>query len=277
MSVCGRAFRHPVRAVHGARGRWFYVSRQARRRGGPRIAFGPGPVPGYVYVMWKTIRLLGGSSTGLDDPRADVRVAWLDETWVPAVGNALNGRCVDISKRRVDEAQRSAFGYGASLDPTQHVGPAVRKSEINGVHDGAIVVCPLLPQDDAVYQRLINNECDDGMVEDLRVVIAGSAIPVVYRKRRRAAVRFTNANAETLVESPSIFAGAERESLLAVARDVGLDFGELDVLRDTDGRLYVVDVNKTPIGPPNGLDRRAGRRAMVTIAEGMRPLLSGER
>jgi hypothetical protein len=33
---------------------------------------------------------------------------------------------------------------------------------------------------------------------------------------------------------------------------MGLDYGELDVLRDADdGRLYVVDVNTTPFGPVN--------------------------
>lgn len=34
-------------------------------------------------------------------------------------------------------------------------------------------------------------------------------------------------------------------------RIMGLDYGELDVLRDTeDGKLYVADVNNTPWDPP---------------------------
>ena len=37
--------------------------------------------------------------------------------------------------------------------------------------------------------------------------------------------------------------------ILAVCREMGLDYGELDVLRDReDGRLYILDVNDTPSG-----------------------------
>ena len=35
---------------------------------------------------------------------------------------------------------------------------------------------------------------------------------------------------------------------------MGIDYGELDILRDNnDGRIYIVDANNTPSGPPNGL------------------------
>jgi hypothetical protein len=35
---------------------------------------------------------------------------------------------------------------------------------------------------------------------------------------------------------------------------MGLDFGELDILRDNDdGRIYIVDVNNTPSGPRRGV------------------------
>lgn len=43
----------------------------------------------------------------------------------------------------------------------------------------------------------------------------------------------------------------EAELLLRLCRALGLDYGELDVLRDVeDGKLYVVDVNNTPWAPP---------------------------
>ena len=34
----------------------------------------------------------------------------------------------------------------------------------------------------------------------------------------------------------------------------GLEYGEIDVVRDfSSGNIYILDVNKTPWGPPNGL------------------------
>jgi hypothetical protein len=55
---------------------------------------------------------------------------------------------------------------------------------------------------------------------------------------------------------------------LRLCREMRLDFGELDVLRDRhDGRIYVVDVNRTPWGPPRTLGTRGALRAIDLVAE----------
>jgi hypothetical protein len=42
---------------------------------------------------------------------------------------------------------------------------------------------------------------------------------------------------------------------------MGLDYGELDAVRDAaSGRLYVLDVNNTPFGPPAKFIRNLTRR-----------------
>ena len=49
---------------------------------------------------------------------------------------------------------------------------------------------------------------------------------------------------------------------------IGLDFGGLDVLRDRgDGRIYVVDANKTDMGPPSALSAQDKLKAMRGIAD----------
>ena len=54
-----------------------------------------------------------------------------------------------------------------------------------------------------------------------------------------------------VVETHTVLTAAEQAQLAAFARAMQLDWGGLDVLRDNkDGRLYVVDVNKTDMGPP---------------------------
>ena len=46
-----------------------------------------------------------------------------------------------------------------------------------------------------------------------------------------------------------MFSVEEEEAILDLAARIGLDYGEIDVLRDADGEIYVVDVNKTPWWP----------------------------
>src|SRR3954454_7156229 len=57
-----------------------------------------------------------------------------------------------------------------------------------------------------------------------------------------------NVNTRVLRRSTShVFTPEEVRQILAFARAMGVDYGEFDILRDrSDGRIYVVDVNKTP-------------------------------
>jgi hypothetical protein len=264
----GRTWTSASLRAHTAYYRFVFHLR-ARRRG-PRMTlhFGPGPVPGDRFAIWKVCQLLGLDMAPLDDTSDGVMVAWEDSTWTQVLADAINGDCVDISKGRVDEAQRAVFGYGAEIDPRTYTGQAVRKSQINTAHDGELIECPVDPEDGFVYQLLIDTVRSDGLVEDLRATIVGPEIPVTYRKLRPSAWRFENVNAHSRLASPGeCFSEQELVQLIAVARELGLDFGELDVLRDRhDGRVYVVDVNKTAWGPPGGLPGRQGRRAMRLLA-----------
>ena len=51
------------------------------------------------------------------------------------------------------------------------------------------------------------------------------------------------------------------------AADLGLDWGGVDVLRDRmSGRIYIVDANKTDMGPPVALKLAAKLRATRRMA-----------
>lgn len=51
---------------------------------------------------------------------------------------------------------------------------------------------------------------------------------------------------------------------------LGLDWGGLDVLRDLDdGRIYIVDANKTDMGPPLALPLREKLRATHMLASAL--------
>ena len=91
--------------------------------------------------------------------------------------------------------------------------------------------------------------------------------------------RFLNENAEVLLDEPkNCYTTDEIAVIRAFAAELGLDWGGVDVLRDrTSGRIYIVDANKTDMGPPVALklgdklkSTRRMARAFVTAFTGKR-------
>ena len=172
-----------------------------------------------------------------------------------ATPRRINFDCPDVSKSRVAEVFEAVFGYPLAVDPASHIGPMVEKSEFNGAHDGRVVEGPCAPRDGFVYQRVVDNARPDGLVEDLRCPTVFGRIGPVFLKRRPVGDRFANINAQVeLSTAEACFSADERARLSAFLHAMRLDWGGIDVLRDkSDGRLYVVDVNKTDMGPPTAL------------------------
>jgi hypothetical protein len=233
----------------------------------PCILFYPSlPDPG--HIPYKLCLHLGYGLT--DDPSGsyDAAIKWKDGTYVPNDSviedlrdtfHIINAGVTDISKGHVMEVFEGVFGYPLGVDPTSYEGPILRKSEINAAHDGTVIEGPLSEKDlpDAssafVYQRLVDN-IYDGLAKDLRVPVFGDEIPFVRVKYRPVDQRFDHAGrsqvGDALVAPEEVLSPTEQERILELCRGMGLDYGELDVLRDrlTD-RIYVVDVNDTPTGP----------------------------
>jgi hypothetical protein len=186
-----------------------------------------------------------------------------------------NGHCLDISKSTLDSHHHEVFGYGLNVDPTAHEGPMLEKSEGNAVHDGREIQGPLSPdqlQSGKVYQRIIDNRTEIGLFEDLRVVVIQGDVPLVYRKRKSGEVRYTNETAEVdLAKSPkSVLSEAEIAQIASLSVKMCAEFAELDVLRHRqDGRIYCVDLNPTPYGPPAGLGADSRQRALDTVRRGI--------
>jgi hypothetical protein len=251
-------------AAHLAHGR--------RRLGGPprTVLVGPEPVA-LPDMLWKVLRVLG--LRAVRTPGAHVCAVHWDLATAPApwpVPGAVNGGCLDISKSRVEAAARAAFGYGAAVEPTRHDGPMVRKSEENARHDGTVVRGPMTaPEPGAIYQRLVDTEAVPGVLEELRVVLVAGSCPVVYVKRRPSRDRFGHGPSDARAARPeAVMSAEELAGLRAACADMRLDLGEADLLRDRrDGRLYLVDVNKTPWGPPRTLGTRDALRAVRATAE----------
>ena len=183
-------------------------------------------------------------------------VAWHDVTFVRPAAVAslpaptLNARCLDISKSTVDQLWREVSGRGLSLDPLTTSGPMVVKSEENATHDGRIITGTIQErQTGFVYQRLVDTRVGDHFAY-LRPVILDGRIVLTYHKRQPLDDRF-GSHPRTWIAERDVFSVEEEKALLDLAARIGLDYGEIDVLRDADGEIYVVDVNKTPSRPLN--------------------------
>jgi len=267
--------------------RYFFAAQQIERLAPSfTIAFTPERARPW-YLIWAVARAAGAKLVK-DAANADVVMHFEDATYSPNDPptklkpgvKLVNFSCRDVSKTNVARACAAAFGHPLAVDPTTHAGPAVEKSEINAAHDGRIVQCPAQPIPGRVYQRVIDNRMagDLDFVEDLRTSTVGGRPAVVFVKRRQVTKRFLNTNTEVLLRMPEeVFSAEEIEQISAFTREIGLEWGGVDVLRDrTTGKLYIVDANKTDMGPPIALNLADKIKATYAMRDAFRKFVRGE-
>ncbi|MEM7728200.1 MAG: hypothetical protein AAF311_02885 [Pseudomonadota bacterium] len=262
---------------------WLSFRGRARRPGRRgTIAYFPQPA-----APWYTLPL-ALSGTGIRhvrDPRQADAVMIFDDRTVSDVtipdtpARLLNALATDVSKSHVGRIFEDVFGYPLTLDPTEHSGPMVQKSDVNGVHDGTIVTGPLAqPVPGCVYQHLAESHVLDGVTEDLRCVCVGGAVVQVFRKEKATSDRFRAVYLETTLRDPrDCFSDAELSDIGRFCDAMGLDFGSIDVLRDHrgDGRIYIVDVNKTCM-PVLSMPVAELERGLIRIGQAVEAMILGE-
>ncbi|MFI4916443.1 MAG: hypothetical protein ACIAS6_08055 [Phycisphaerales bacterium JB060] len=241
--------------------------------------------PERPLLAWKIARLCGLRPVArpTDNTRLGLLFSYETHVKAPSPGGLpegvpiINGRCTDISKERVEVIHQKAFGYGMAVDPTTHAGPMVVKSDTNALHDGRVVQGPVRdPEPGSVYQIEIDNRASDidgravrtPMVLDLRVTVVGEELAGAFRKYRPTRDRFLNTNDHAFFHRPGdLFSDEEQRQILAFAREIGLELGEIDVLRDNNsGRIYAIDANSTPHSPPTVLEGPLAAWPIMTSA-----------
>jgi hypothetical protein len=236
-------------------------------------------MPSRRAALYKVARSMGFELTNQLRENAVLGIRFEDKTeklltFNPPQKSSItwwNVACNDIRKSTLESAHMKIFGYGMGVEPTAFEGKMVVKSDENAVHDGEVIQGPLSTaslRTDAVYQVEIQNIDEKGRHFDHRVVYIKGHIPVVYIKYKQAATRFTNLTEEViLLPNSNCFSEEEKRAMGALAMELGVDYAELDVLRDANsGKLYVVDVNPTPWGPPAGLSHEQSEVAIKKMA-----------
>lgn len=242
----------------------------------PTIAFFPDK-PRPWYLIWPVMHCAGARL--VDKPQdADIVMQFDDSTisevTIPDLSKrdarvrTVNFNCRDIGKTTIADAFQRVAGYSLKVDPETYDGPIVDKSEINAAHDGRIVQGPIPAEEGRCYQRLVDNEIEGGLVEDLRTCIVGGGPAIVFIKRRPVERRFLNENVDVSWLRPEqVYSPAEIDLIRRFASEIRLDWGGVDVLRNKDdGKLYIVDANKTDMGPPVAMPLGQKLRATRLLA-----------
>jgi hypothetical protein len=200
-------------------------------------------------------------------------IAQADRERIPDGAAVLNDTHLNTDKANVEEKFSAVAGYSSFVDPREAVGLAVLKSRANARHDGRVIQLPLDTYDaeDLICQRLVNNTLSDYVV-DIRIpFVCGNPLSA-YVKFRDRGRRFDNSNAHVRLVAPSeVLTDEEMALCQRFCNVMGFDYGELDILRDgKDGRIYIVDANDTPAGPPKTLPAAERELALRLIAMGFR-------
>jgi hypothetical protein len=233
-----------------------------RTKDAPTINFypmRPGPNSSMAFILPRL-----GARIGHSLKADELTMAWDTGTWfseraqqrLPAA--AMNRRCVDISKTTVDERWAQAAGYSITVDPLVTEGHIVMKPDLNGKHGGTVIEGPIARRTPGmVYQRLVDGRLPDGQPSDgrifqMRVVIIDSRIIFTYAKWRPYPQWFSGTEITLPRPTDEFLSSDEQALLLRFADLIGIEYGELDTLRDRQsGLIYVVDANRTPVFPKN--------------------------
>lgn len=183
----------------------------------------------------------------------------------------INKNIFDISKSKVDFVHQQVFGYNTIIDPKKHIGSCVVKSNENALHDGIHIQCPVIKVDpDKIYQVLIDNQEADLFV-DFRVCVMKSKIVIVYKKYKELSFRFTNETCKAEIIQTERIPENIQLKIIQFCEIMEADFCELDVLKDNiSNNWYIIDVNKTPYGPPASLTKKDKNKAVEMLSNGFK-------
>ena len=229
-----------------------------------RILFYPN-FPHRKAALYQICLLLGYDVTKDPQRRFDLAIKWQryatffnNDTVLAELSqqgkNIINFDCQDISKEYTNKVFKQVFGYDLGVDPLNYTGKCVAKSNLNAQHDGRIIDCPTNKiEAGVVYQKLVDNEVQENAVLDYRVPIFKQEIPLVYKYLKKNQTKeqrfygYPSLLSVELAETEEVFSQDEINKIISFCENMGLDYGELDILRDKqDQRIYIVDANNTP-------------------------------
>lgn len=170
---------------------------------------------------------------------------------ISSVPNVINIRCTNVLKDRVDKAWYDASGYTIQINPRNFKYAYIRKSKqqyrshTGEKHDGRIFDYNQKPEKGYVYQRYVRTKPDDRYIT-IRVPVFKRHIPCLILKYSFHPFKEMRTRIE-IIREPRIWKyikSRETDWLFRFCDIMGLDFGEVDMIRDKyTMKIYAIDVN----------------------------------
>jgi len=164
----------------------------------------------------------------------------------------INIGCFNVLKSNVDKIWQQVSGYNIKINPAKFNYKYVRKSQLQyrshtgEKHDGIIFDFKQKRDPKYVYQRLIDTSLGSKKFRryrTLRLPIFNDNIPCLIIKE--SIDRFKEVKTRISICDPlDYFSFNELLLIRKFRKKFGVDYGELDILRDKNtNRIYVIDVN----------------------------------
>lgn len=180
----------------------------------------------------------------------------------------LNKNCNNISKKHVDLIHEKILGYNSEINPRVYDREYVQKLDLNGFHLGFIRKRKSRAWPLFFYQKIPDNSVGNTVIE-YRVPVFGDTVPFVYKKTKSIKKRLSCKNLKVeLASFEETFNSQERNWIIAFAKAMRLNYGELDILQDhPTNKIYIIDANKTPLTQPNNLSKTLKSKAISIMAD----------
>lgn len=145
----------------------------------------------------------------------------------------LNKGCYDVSKTRVSDIYDNLI-----VDPTNYNGSVVRKTENQCSKDDTLVTCPTKKENGFIYRKYIDTYENNFHIVYRLFYMGG---PSILTKKYFKDLGKTFVKWE---EVPlSIISEKKIQKIILNSNEFGVDFAEIDLLKDKDGNFYVIDIN----------------------------------
>ncbi len=156
---------------------------------------------------------------------------------------------IDISKRRLEDKFKTVFGRNLGINPETHTGPALEKSNENAAHDGRVVQCPLSPVAGKTYQYYVDRP-EEPIMQWRIIVMDGKPVAAIERIMVTKDCSSPSLKGYIIPIAKAI-SRKEHSQISELCREVFVECCDLDMLRDTTGKMWIVDINPTavPIDP----------------------------